>query len=532
MKLTFSRFGKLGRLGNQLFQLASMIGFSKKYDRPLIMPQWDVSNYLEPSHHFIYGIVNEVPLLIVDEPLNKFHYSPDFFDGIYSTNRTVDVKGWLQTEKYWLHCQDAVRTSLQFKKDVLDKVSNIYIKNKRTLAISVRVGDYFNNENYEWLSAEYFYLALFEHFPNWQDYDILIFSDDIPYCKVHFTCLSNVTFVENLTPMEQLALGSLCDDFIISNSTFAWWLAYLGLKPDSKVIRPNYHFAGPLLKSSDWRDYYPDDNRYIVFDHKNNGELKKLDLQDVTFVIPVHYDHDDRYNNALVSISMLKKYFNTNIIIGEQGSDMFKNLATELNVKYIKHTCTSFHRTQMLNELTTIAQTPIVVNFDADVLIPPLQLYLAAMQIRTGLSDFVYPYDGRFASVNRRQWFDTMYRYLDAGLFKNNSFSGTLPGDEPSQGGAVMYRKSTFLEAGGENENFISYAPEDRERIWRFKKLGYNVNRIDGTLYHLDHFIGPNSSMQHQYSQANNLEYTKIQQMDIDELRRYISSWIWIKKYK
>ena len=82
------------------------------------------------------------------------------------------------------------------------------------------------------------------------------------------------------------------------------------------------------------------------------------------------------------------------------------------------------------------------------------------------------------------------------------------------------------------NENFISYAPEDRERIWRFKKLGYNVNRIDGTLYHLDHFIGPNSSMQHQYSQANNLEYTKIQQMDIDELRRYISSWIWIKKYK
>jgi len=142
----------------------------------------------------------------------------------------------------------------------------------------------------------------------------------------------------------------------------------------------------------------------------------------------------------------------------------------------------------------------------------------------------VYPYDGRFARVNRGQWLNTMHTHLDVGLFRDASFRGMSPDDEPSQGGAVMYDTRKFFEAGGENEYFISYAPEDRERIWRFRKLGYKVGRVVGPLYHLDHHVGPNSSMTHGYFKANNEEYDKVQRMTEEELRQYVATWPWRKK--
>jgi hypothetical protein len=99
---------------------------------------------------------------------------------------------------------------------------------------------------------------------------------------------TNVHFADELgckKDIEQLALMSLCDHFIISNSTFSWWGAYLGEKEHSKIIHPAYHFAGKLLQTSNAKDYYPE--RWINFDHVG----KRIDLSDVTFTVPVSYDH-------------------------------------------------------------------------------------------------------------------------------------------------------------------------------------------------------------------------------------------------
>jgi hypothetical protein len=305
---------------------------------------------------------------------------------------------------------------------------------------------------------------------------------------------------------------SLCDHFIIANSTFSWWGAWLGEKEHSKVIKPNYHFGYEFGKLNDAKDFYP--SRWLPFDNK----IERVDLSDVTFIIPVAYDHTDRKENLQLAIKNLKAQFDCVVIVGEQGGKHFEGMGDI----YLEFDYKKFHRTKMLNVMSDLAGTPIVINYDADVIIPPMQIIEAVQRIRNGV-DFVYPYDGRFARVPRLHY-DTVDSFNDVGMLAGHKFKGTLAGDASSVGGCIAYNKESFFSAGGENENFISYNPEDLERVERFKKLGYKVERVNGILYHIDHYISSDSSQQN--PDYNMAEFRKVQKMDKAQLLTYVQTWL------
>ena len=72
---------------------------------------------------------------------------------------------------------------------------NSKVFDKEVIAIHIRRGDYIDNPNYVLLPITYYYLALEQYFPNWRtQYNVLIFSDDIEYCKVHFEVYNNVYY--------------------------------------------------------------------------------------------------------------------------------------------------------------------------------------------------------------------------------------------------------------------------------------------------------------------------------------------------
>jgi SAM-dependent methyltransferase len=520
--ITFSKLGLMGNLGNQLFQLASCIGISAKHDHQYFFPEWKYSKYFKGT--LPAGSIPIPGLKLLNEQHYHYHDWPIKEKGNY------DLKGWLQSEKYWEHIEPKIRELFTFDENFAAGIRNRFAQafEKPTIAISIRRGDYVGNPNYELLPITYYIQALIHHFPNWQDYNIIFFSDDLPYCRVHFECLSNTWFADGCSDIEQLCLMSQCDNFIIANSTFSWWGAYLGekthSKSHSKVIRPAYLFAGPLLERNDSQDFYPD--RWISFDHK----AQKLNLRDVTFTIPVFHDHNDRRENLDLSVCMLQRDFDTNIIIGEQGSNKFGYMAEWS--RYVRFDgMQQFHRTKMLNDMAMIAETPIIVNWDCDVFVPPLQIWLAAEAVRSG-QDTVYPYDGRFARVPRT-WFKKVEQRLDIGIFGNTEFSGKNGKPLPisSVGGAIFFDKNAFIEGGMENEKMISYGPEDCERWDRFHALGFTVSRIQGSLYHMDHFCGPNSSNRCPFFKANHAELDKIRAMKPAKLREYVDSWPWRHKY-
>lgn len=139
------------------------------------------------------------------------------------------------------------------------------------------------------------------------------------------------------------------------------------------------------------------------------------------------------------------------------------------------------YRTRYLNELLRNAQHSIVGIWDADVLIPEAQLIAGVWHILGGCV-LCFPYNGtfRFLEKERSNAIRKNVDELQAG-------EGYCLLGRPSVGGAFLVNKTEYLEAGGENEGFYGWGPEDAERVKRLEILELPIARTKGALYHLHH---------------------------------------------
>ena len=132
--ITYSKIGHFGRLGNQLFQFAGVLGIARKLGYEVKFPTENTTEY--QLEDFKDGVTRECTFDIpkafvlnesildtkfnilpqikyeVNEPY--FHFNPEYFtapDG-------CDFRGYFQTEKYFKHIEDELRQLLVFKPDI------------------------------------------------------------------------------------------------------------------------------------------------------------------------------------------------------------------------------------------------------------------------------------------------------------------------------------------------------------------------------------------------------------------------------
>ena len=511
-------FGKNGRLGNQLFQYASMLGLGHTNNMAVMLPYWKYAGYFNiPFPSDFNGYSGENVTRVTEK---SFEWDRDLVPISFAPNRNnVFVKGYLQSPYYFREI-DVKNFNLKFRPSFKEEVwrKHRHILCKPTIAVHIRRGDYVGNPNYHYLPFDYYDYVL-KSVIDVEGHNVIYFSDDIDYCKTHTGGESDTVFFAEGTEIEDLCLMTLCDHFVLSNSTFAWWGAYLGEKSHSKIIRPKQYFAGDLASNS-LKDFYPEHWKY--YDYQSGG---KMNLTDVTFVIPFSFDHPDRMSNINIVVKYLQHHFDTNIIVGEITKGLARYTAPK-GVDYMWKPFPTFHRTRLINDMTKAAKTPYVFNWDTDVLVSPHQLQAAVFELRNG-HDIVYPYDGTFIRVNQMVH-HLVEKYNDVGFLKaRKNMIHVCEGE--SLGGAVGYRKDSFLRAGGENENFISYGAEDFERAIRFEKLGLKIVRMAGAIYHLNHYIGIDSSKRNPHFDDNEKELARIEQLDAEELKQEITKWSWTK---
>ena len=273
--------------------------------------------------------------------------------------------------------------------------------------------------------------------------------------------------------------------------------------------------------------------------------MKKTNLSNCTFIIPVRIDSNDRTRNLITVLCFLLRQFDTKIILKEVASqplvdeyilpqvkEFLDNDLKGFTYLFEKSDNPEFHRMKIINEVLNQVETDVVVNYDSDVLLKP-EIYAKSVNlILDEKYDIIYPYGlGEY----QKQIYANDNLVSD---FLNNDFDfAILEASEKvymSQFGHVQFLKTkSYIDAGMENENFISWSPEDKERYFRFDKLGYKVGRIDSAfVYHLEHYRGKNSWFSNPYIEKNNQLWEHLQRLSVEQLLNYYQSQDYLNKYK
>lgn len=235
--ITFSNLGNQGRLGNQLYQIASVIALALKNKDTYIFPQWQYEAFFNLKDCFSSEIKPTKKFLE-----SGFHYTEIPYN--ISKNEILDLSGYFQSKKYFEHCEDEIKRLLTPK--------NIYETIYDVTSLHVRRGDYLTfSKEFNQLDMNYYNKAMSIIKSKYY----LIFSDDIKWCKKNFIG-DQFMFSEGKNPAEDLSLMISCENNIIANSSFSWWGAYLNKNKDKKIIYPKTWFGPNLLH--DTKDLIPE----------------------------------------------------------------------------------------------------------------------------------------------------------------------------------------------------------------------------------------------------------------------------------
>lgn len=167
--------------------------------------------------------------------------------------RNIVLDGFWQKLAYPLSIESSLRAELRDRTRCCKSVSGLEtkVRSQAALAVHIRRGDYASNPNalnfHGLLSADYFNDAIAEVTSTHSVEVIYVFSDDTEWCKANLTFDSRLVFVadtfKDICDLDELAIMSACTYFIISNSTFSWWAAWLSNVKGENVIAPTPWFA-------------------------------------------------------------------------------------------------------------------------------------------------------------------------------------------------------------------------------------------------------------------------------------------------
>lgn len=201
------------------------------------------------------------------------------------TGTDIEVEGFWNTEKYFKDVENTIREELTLKETLgegalkTEQKLNELGKTSTLILLHVRRGDYVSNADtlkHHGLSGLNYYTEAIKIMLNKlasNDTDMkptfVLASDDMDWVKDNIITLLNGATYEILSnpsqikDYEEIYLMSLCHHFIIANSSFSWWGAWLSTGQTAKsenlkkiVIGPKQWVVNPAI---DTRDVLPDE---------------------------------------------------------------------------------------------------------------------------------------------------------------------------------------------------------------------------------------------------------------------------------
>lgn len=269
-----------GGLGNQLFCYAAarrlalindaelviddLTGFSRdhQYRRHYSLEHFQIpvrkatpAERLEPLERYRRGIVKFISRKKSFEQRSYIEQIGNEFDARLldlKIHGTVYVDGYWQSEDYFKDIEQTIREDLRIVPPI-DSVNTDMAKmicERNAVAVHVRWFDDPSKETATHNASKEYYLCAIDKIRKYVENPyFFLFSDD-PVAAQRILCLpaDEMTCVSHNKGDENayadLWLMTQCKNFIIANSTFSWWGAWLSLNGSKIIIAPNIKLTG------------------------------------------------------------------------------------------------------------------------------------------------------------------------------------------------------------------------------------------------------------------------------------------------
>lgn len=265
-----------GGMGNQMFQYAFGRYLSIKYNTALKLdlsflkrrdmgPNFMYRNYdldlfnVQEDFNITQSDINNS--LKANEPWGAFEYQEILIKeiGKVISSKNVIIEGYWQTEKYFKDVEEQIRKDFTFRNliensDDRTKLMLEDIKKSNSIMVNIRRTDYLNTNFHGVMGTEYIDKASKIIESKIENPKYFVFSDDIKWCEDNIK-LNNMVIVDHSYKGDRfsyyLQLMKNCKHFIIPNSSFAWWSAWLNEDKDKIVIAPEKWIAEENMKVRD-----------------------------------------------------------------------------------------------------------------------------------------------------------------------------------------------------------------------------------------------------------------------------------------
>jgi hypothetical protein len=242
----------LGGLGNQLFMIANAYAYSLRNNYRLVLTT--KHKYDSKTRPFYYdNLLSKLsPLIKNNVEINTVYKEPRYNHDVIPDMNGQDIvlEGYFQSEKNFYDYRHEVKSLFDFSDynqfvDTWRKESGLI--GKTVVAVHIRRGDYLLNPHIHTLTSKEYIessMKILEYSLGYRPV-YLYFSDDLDWVRENFVLKGMDRICYTDSDYEDFVIMKSCNHFIISNSSFSWWAAYLSNSdPHKKVFVPKWFGEG------------------------------------------------------------------------------------------------------------------------------------------------------------------------------------------------------------------------------------------------------------------------------------------------
>jgi glycosyl transferase family 11 len=226
-------------------------------DIPLYPQNWKINSILHRLYH-LFLVRRKGFKYILERSLNS--YKQILYNRkVLEKRGNIYLAGYWASPKYFEVIRDIIKADFSFRKKISNNCLDILqqIGSTNSVCINVRRKEFLTIKAMGFHGMDYIQKAVKKIEEQVTDPAFFVFSDDLEWCRANIALNHRTFFVgeefygEKFRDYFELMMS--CKHFILPNSSFAWWAAWLSADKDKIVVTPKDYFAG-----YNTRDLIPD----------------------------------------------------------------------------------------------------------------------------------------------------------------------------------------------------------------------------------------------------------------------------------